>query len=96
MKLGWLVALAVGFTLIWASAVLAGPSIPVGGDPDIWDRAKPPVHSAPRPASVSARTAVDIDMVVFRASLRQQGAFDKAKAENRRLLALSQPVFGTR
>jgi hypothetical protein len=96
MKLRWYLVLAVGFTLIWASAVLAGPSTPAGGDPDIWDRAKPPVRSAPRPASISANTAIDIDMVVFKASLRRQGALDKVKVDNRRLLSLSKPVFGAR
>jgi phosphate-selective porin len=96
MKLRWLVALAVGFALIWASAVLAGPSTPVGGDPDIWDRAKPPVRSAPRPVSISPGTAVDIDMVVFKASVRQQGALEKVEVDNSRLRGLYRPVFGTR
>ncbi|HVP58505.1 MAG TPA: hypothetical protein VMU02_10430 [bacterium] len=96
MKLAWLVALAVGFTLIWAMVVTAGPWIPTGGDPDIWDRAKPPVHNAPRVVSATAGTAIDIDMVVFKASLIRQDAPNKAKVDNRRLLTLSRPIQGLR
>jgi hypothetical protein len=82
--------------LIWASTVLAGPSTPAGGDPDIWDRAKPPARSAPKAVTNSAIAIVDIDMVVFKASLRQQGASDRAKVNNRRLLTLSGRVYGLR
>jgi hypothetical protein len=96
MNLRWPVALAVGFTLVWASVALTGPSHPAGGDPDIWDRAKPPVHSAPKAVVSSAVTVVDIDMVVYKVGLRQQVASDKAKVDNGRLLTLSQPVYGAR
>jgi hypothetical protein len=89
MKLRWLVALAVGFALIWATVAFAGPQTPNGGDPDIWDRAKPPVRSAPRTPSISTRTAVEVDMVLFKVNLKQLGAPDKTKANASRLLALS-------
>lgn len=74
---------------------LAGPSRPAGGDPDIWDRAKPPVNSPPRSVTSSAITFVDIDMAVFKVNLKQQGATSRVTIEYKGLPTSSR-VFGTR
>jgi len=81
MKLKSFVALGVVFALVGATAAVAGPSRPAGGDPDIWDRAKPPVNSQPRPVTYSVDKIVDVDFAVLKISVRLPGATSRATIE---------------
>ena len=95
MKLRCFVALGVAVTLVGATAALAGPARPAGGDPDIWDRAKPPVNSQPRPVTYSAEKLVDIDFAVFRTSVKLPGTTSRATTEQKGL-PVSSRSLGTR
>jgi hypothetical protein len=91
MKLKWLVALAVILAFVWASGAMAGPTKPAGGDPDIWERAKPNYPSgAIKTPVMLCGSRVAINMVVFKASVTQQDAKDISTSEKSRRLAVAE------
>jgi len=75
MRVKWLVALAVILSFIWIGPAVAGSARPVGGDPDIWERAKvnnPNV--VPTPIQLQENTSVVVDFGLFRTSISRQDA----------------------
>lgn len=72
MKFKLLVALALILAFVWAGAVMAAPTKPAGGDPDIWERARPnPPSTSIRTVVPQAKVMVTIDVMVFKVSVKQ-------------------------
>jgi hypothetical protein len=90
MKFKWLVALAVILAIVWVGGVAAGPSRPAGGDPDIWERAKPNNPSGAIKATViQVSASVAMDVIVFKASVKQQVAKESSKNDGSRRLSIA-------
>jgi hypothetical protein len=96
MKAIWLVSLAVVFAFVWASAVVAGPKHPMGGDPDIWERARPATTFSSNPGTISSIKSIVVDLVVFKTNLRQQEYRNSATVKGKRLPSVSEPIAGRR
>jgi hypothetical protein len=97
MRLVWLVALAVILALVVATSVVAGPSRPAGGDPDIWERSRPYTPSfSLRPATVRTEASAVVDLVVFKANLKQQDARDRSGIDRSRLPVVSERTYRRR
>jgi hypothetical protein len=91
MRLVWLVALVVVLALVVATTVVAGPTRPWGGDPDIWERSKPftPTFSVGK-ATFQVEAPAAINLVVFKANLKQQDARDRSGINGSRLPVVSE------
>ena len=75
MKVKWLVALAVILSIVWIGPAVAGQARPIGGDPDIWERAKvnnPNV--VPTPIQLQEDTSVVVDFGLFTTRISRQDA----------------------
>ena len=96
MRYRWLVALAVILGLIWVTGATAGPRNPAGGDPDIWERARPDGSNASALVNPPTLKPVTINLVVFKANVGQQVVTDSSAIKGKGRPTVSRPVTGRR